>query len=569
MPVKPLFLIGEELVKRGFITAEQLNESVQEQKATGERLGKTLVRLGYMTEKDLLTVLSEQLQIPFVRLSGIRIQSDAIQKLPAKFASHYGVMPFRLENNSLTVCTSDPLDVQMLDDIKMLVDCDIQLALASQNEIEDAIKQFYGIGAQTIEKMIGRNPLQDVVSDIESMTVENIDEKNEESSISNFVNQVILEALESRATDIHIEPYADDIRVRYRIDGVLHEATIPPSIKQFQSSIISRVKIMASMDIAEHRLPQDGRIKVKTKKGEVDLRVSVIPTPHGESVSIRLLTRGRLISLKDVGFSQYHLEIMEKMLEKPHGIIFLTGPTGSGKSTTLYAALSRINDAERKIITIEDPIEYQIKGVMQIQVQPKIGLTFSQGLRAMLRHDPDVMMVGEVRDIETAEITIRTALTGHLVFSTLHTNDACGAISRLLDMGVEPFLVASSVECIVAQRLVRLICPKCKVEQKIQGTLLSEITKEKIKEATVYSGKGCDACRQTGYFGRTAIHEMLVLTDELRQMTVSRASSTEIKKVALRAGMKTLREDGWEKIKKGITTIEEVLRVTQGEEVKL
>jgi type II secretory ATPase GspE/PulE/Tfp pilus assembly ATPase PilB-like protein len=241
---------------------------------------------------------------------------------------------------------------------------------------------------------------------------------------------------------------------------------------------------------------------------------------------------------------------MEKMLEKPHGIIFLTGPTGSGKSTTLYAALSRINDAERKIITIEDPIEYQIKGVMQIQVQPKIGLTFSQGLRAMLRHDPDVMMVGEVRDIETAEITIRTALTGHLVFSTLHTNDACGAISRLLDMGVEPFLVASSVECIVAQRLVRLICPKCKVEQKIQGTLLSEITKEKIKEATVYSGKGCDACRQTGYFGRTAIHEMLVLTDELRQMTVSRASSTEIKKVALRAGMKTLREDGWEKIKK-------------------
>jgi len=564
MALKPMFLLGEELVHRGLVTETQLQEAMLEQKKTNERLGKCLVRLGYLTEKDLFIVLAEQLKMPFVKLSAVKIDSEAIKRLPAKFASHYHVMPVWYKDGKLTVCTSDPLDVEMIDDIKMLADGKVEMALASEEEISESIKQYYGVGARTIEKMIGGS---EATIDVAKSNLQEIDATSGDSSISNFVNQLLLEAVDARATDIHIEPFANEIKVRNRIDGVLHEVKIPPQIKQFQSSIISRIKIMSNMDIAEHRLPQDGRVKLKTKKGELDLRVSVIPTPEGETISIRLLTSGRVITLEDVGFSKHNLEIMERMLKKPHGIIFLTGPTGSGKSTTLYAALSRINDAERKIITIEDPIEYQLAGVSQIQVHPKIGLTFSQGLRAMLRHDPDVMMVGEVRDIETAEITIRTALTGHLVFSTLHTNDACGAINRLVDMGVEPFLVASSLECIVAQRLVRIICPKCKQEQEATPDLIRGLTSESAEGIKVYVGKGCDDCRDTGYFGRTAIHEVVVMSDSLRQLTVKNVSSSELKKHAIQEGMRTLRQDGWEKIKEGITTIEEVLRVTQGDDI--
>ncbi|MDP3789082.1 MAG: ATPase, T2SS/T4P/T4SS family, partial [Candidatus Omnitrophota bacterium] len=363
----------------------------------------------------------------------------------------------------------------------------------------------------------------------------------------------------------------DELMVRYRIDGVLHETKVPQAIKNFQSAIISRIKIMANLNIAERRLPQDGRMRIKVASDELDLRVSMLPTPYGESVDIRLLGTNLHFELENLGLLGRDLEIMEKMIKKPHGIIFVTGPTGSGKTTTLYACLNKINSKEQKIITIEDPIEYRIKNVTQVQVHPRIGLTFAQGLRSMLRHDPDIMMVGEVRDFETAEITIRVALTGHLVFSTIHTNDAAGGVTRLIDMGIEPFLVASSVECFIAQRLVRVICPECKKEVKPSKEVLRELGVSEIKDITkvkFYEGTGCDECKRTGYKGRTAIYEILVIDNDIRDLVMERKSADVIKKLAMEHGMRTLRQDGWEKIKMGITTPAEVMRVTEAQVIE-
>ncbi len=391
----------------------------------------------------------------------------------------------------------------------------------------------------------------------------------EDASIIKFVNQIIHQAVVDRATDIHIEPFEDQLRVRYRIDGVLYDANVPSNIKYFHSAIVSRIKIMANLDIAERRLPQDGRILVRMGENDLDLRISILPTPYGETVDIRILTPGMLFSLSDLGLSGNDLKILEKLIKNPHGIMFVTGPTGSGKTTTLYACLSQINDSKKKIITIEDPIEYQVKGVTQLQVQPKIGFTFAQGLRSMLRHDPDVMMVGEVRDLETAEITIRVALTGHLVFSTLHTNDAAGGVARLLDIGIEPYLVASSVQCFIAQRLVRVVCSKCKYEVKLEPALIKQLQTEQeddLARAKVYAGKGCEACKFTGYRGRSGIYEFLLVTDAIRDLILKHASASEIRKKAVLEGMHSLRQDGWEKVKKGTTTPFEVLRVTQQEE---
>jgi len=390
---------------------------------------------------------------------------------------------------------------------------------------------------------------------------EDTEDLAEDASIIKFVNQILQQAYYDRATDIHIEPFENDLIVRYRIDGILYDATIPPTIKYFESAIISRIKIMANLNIAERRLPQDGRINIKVGNDDLDLRVSILPTPYGESVVIRLLTNKMLYSLKELGLSQSDLTILEEMIKKPHGIILVTGPTGSGKTTTLYACLSKINNKELKILTIEDPIEYHLNGITQIQVHPKIGLTFAAGLRSMLRHDPDVMMVGEVRDLETAEITIRVSLTGHLVFSTLHTNDAAGATTRLLDMGIEPYLVASSVECIIAQRLVRLICPECKHpinDKKAIARLGGGIS----EDAQIYEGKGCDKCKFTGFRGRTAIYEFIMMNDEIRHLVLNHASADQIKKKAVAMGMVTLRQDGINKVLKGITTVGEVMRVS-------
>ena len=397
--------------------------------------------------------------------------------------------------------------------------------------------------------------------------VEDLEELAHEASVVKFVNQILLEAFQERATDIHIEPFEDELRIRYRIDGILYDVSIPPNVRQFRSAIVSRIKIMANLNITEKRLPQDGRIKVRVGENELDLRISILPTQFGEAVDIRLLSRRDMfLGLEKLGLLTSDMKILESMIKKPHGIILVTGPTGSGKTTSLYACLSKINDSEKKIITIEDPIEYQLRGIAQIQIFPKIGLTFSRGLRSMLRHDPDIMMVGEIRDLETAEIAIRVALTGHLVFSTVHTNDAASTVTRLINMGIEPYLISSSVICIIAQRLVRLVCPYCKKKVAITEDVVNQFESGSDSSSLkIFEGKGCEACRFTGYRGRTGIYEILVINEKIRELIDHKTAANKIKEKAITLGMRTLRQDGWEKIKMGLTTISEVLRVTQEE----
>lgn len=560
-------LIGRILVEKKIITQKELDTALREQQKSGGPLGPLLIKLGLVTEEEFLPILSEQLNLPYIRIKDIRISPSVIEKVPAKFACHYKLIPVKAEDEALTIAVTNPLDVHAMDDLRLLLGADITPVLAGEKDILEGIRKYYGVGAGTIEEMMGEVPLGMELETTAVTTAEETEELAEDASIIKFVNQLLTQAVQDRATDIHIEPYEDELRVRFRIDGVLYETSIPPTIKHFQSAIISRIKIMANLDIAERRLPQDGRMKLKLSGNDLDVRVSILPTSFGESVDIRLLSRSMLFNLEELGLWKNDLEILEMLIRRPHGIILVTGPTGSGKTTTLYACLNKINDAEKKIITIEDPIEYQLKGITQIQIHPKIGLTFAHGLRSMLRHDPDIMMVGEVRDFETAEITIRLALTGHLVFSTLHTNDAAGAITRLLDMGIEPFLVSSSLECAIAQRLVRLICPRCKRQFEPEREILEEIgTHANSQAITIYEGRGCEACKFTGYKGRTAIYEFLVVNNEIRDLILSRTSANKIKEKAISLGMKTLRQDGWEKVLKGFTTASEVLRVTQEEE---
>lgn len=562
-------LIGQLLISKGLINMESLERALLDQEQHKDLLGETLIKLGLITADQFYTVLADQLGVEYVRLKETRIDAAVINEIPAKFACHYELMPIKVENNVITVAMVNPLDIHTVDDIKLLLKREIKTCLASRKDILEAIKKCYGVGADTIEKMAPETSQEKIVS-VQYQETQDLVESAEDASIINFVNQVLLEAYRDRATDVHIEPFEDELMVRYRIDGVLHETKVPQAIKNFQSAIISRIKIMANLNIAERRLPQDGRIRIKIGDDKVDLRVSIMPTPFGESVMIRILSSNILFGMESLGLLKPDLEILEKMIKKPHGIIFVTGPTGSGKTTTLYASLSKINDKDKKIITIEDPIEYQLKGVMQMQIQPKIGFTFANALRSMLRHDPDVMMVGEVRDYETAEITIRVALTGHLVFSTIHTNDAAGGVTRLIDMGVEPFLVASAVECFIAQRLVRVICDNCKSEFKPDKEILKElgVSHLNLSKIKLYEGKGCESCRFTGYRGRTAIYEILVMNEPIRDLVLKRSSSDHIKKKAISLGMRTLRQDGWEKIKAGITTPGEVIRVTQEESLE-
>ncbi|MFC1624081.1 GspE/PulE family protein [Candidatus Omnitrophota bacterium] len=559
-------IIGQLLLRKGFITSDQLKEALLQQEKSGGLLGAILVNLGFLTEEELYEILAEQFGTKYIKIKDIIISDLAIEKIPSKFVCYYKLIPVEFKDNEITVATSNPLDINTLDDLRLLLKKDIKTVLASENDIIDAIKRYYGVGAETIEKITPYAPKKKIIS-VQSQVTEDVAKAAEGASIIKFVNQILLDAYKDRATDIHIEPYGDELKIRYRIDGILYDTNIPPNIKNFQSAIISRIKIMANLDIAERRLPQDGRIKIRiTKETEVDLRVSILPTPFGEAVVIRLLSTNVFYGLENLGLLKRDLKVFEKLIERPHGIIFVTGPTGSGKTTTLYAALSKINNAEKKILTIEDPIEYQMKGIVQTQVHTKIDLTFSQGLRSILRHDPDIMMIGEVRDYETAEITIRVALTGHLVFSTLHTNDTAGGITRLIDMGVEPFLVASSVNAFIAQRLVRVICPECKVEAKPNKEILKELGVTSLDpDVKIYKGKGCESCKNIGYKGRTAIYEILLITEPIRELILNRASSEEIKKKALSLGMHTLRKDGWEKILKGITTPSEVIKVTQEE----
>jgi len=565
MSINKTMLLGEMLIAKGMITVSNLDRALKEHKRAGEFLGVTLVKLKLVEEDTLMPVLSEQLGIEYVKLRDLNIDPAVVEKVPAKFASHYKMMPISLKDNILTIGVLDPLDIHTLDDIRLLLSCEIRPALCGEKDILEAIRKYYGIGAETLESITTEFTADDTKRSLRRPEVEDIENLAEDASIIKFVNQILSGAYHDRATDIHIEPFADDLKVRYRIDGILHEAAIPPTIKQFQPAIISRIKIMANLNIAERRLPQDGRIKVKVGGEELDLRVSMLPTPFGEGIDIRILSTKMVYSLEGLGLIEDHLKLLEVLIKKPHGVIFVTGPTGSGKTTTLYACLNKMNKNELKIITIEDPIEYQIPAITQIQVTPKIGLTFAAGLRSILRHDPDIMMVGEVRDYETAEITIRSSLTGHLVFSTLHTNDAAGGITRLLDMGIEPYLVASSVECFIAQRLVRLICPNCKQEVPVTKEVLRElgVSQDEAKGVKIFEGKGCDNCKFTGYRGRTAIYEFLAVSAPIKELILARTSSDKIKKKAVSEGMRSLAQDGWLKIKKGLTTTAEVLRVAK------
>lgn len=517
-----------------------------------------------LAEESFLQKLATALEWPFFDLSKIAVTAEAQKRIPTKVAFQYSVLPLTFQDNLLQVAVSNPFDSALLNSVQFAAQSPVKFGLAPRGEIEKALKRYYGVGAETLEELD-----EDEALDLDISPDKEITEGDQEASVIKFVNQVIWEAFKDRATDIHFEPAEDELRIRYRIDGILHQTPMPPQLKRFQAALISRIKVMAGMNISEKRLPQDGRINVRIKGEEIDIRVSTVPTVYGESVSLRLLTRGKIfLGLEKLGFAPAEENALREIVLKPHGILLVTGPTGAGKSTSLYAFLSTINSVHKRIITIEEPVEYELKGINQIAVRADIGLTFAMGLRHILRQDPNVIMVGEVRDLETAEIAIRAALTGHLVFSTLHTNDAPSAFTRLIDMGIEPFLVASSVEAVLAQRLVRTICQHCKTEQRVERDYLLKIgfPADKIETAKFFKGVGCELCRQLGYQGRMGIYELLILTEQLRPLILNRSAASTIAAKAVEGGMRTLRSDGWIKVMAGQTTIEEVLRVTQSEE---
>ncbi len=517
-------------------------------------LGKALVKKGLMPR---------EIRLPYVKLSEAAIDKDALELVPAGVAYRLKFMPLKLKKDRIVIATADPFDLNIMDDLGLFLGRRVDTILTGEKEVFDAIRIYYGLGADTIDNIV-RTESDGVVESLHVEEAENIEDMSRDASIIKFVNQILGQAVKDNVTDIHIEPYERELRVRYRIDGLLYNVAVPRGVRHFGPAIISRIKVMANLDIAEKRLPQDGRVKVRMNDEDLDLRVSILPTQFGESVDIRILRTSMLYDLERLGFETGDLTELEKLIRKPHGIIFVTGPTGSGKTTTLYSCLTKINSDEKKIITIEDPIEYQLRGITQIQVNPKIGLDFARGLRSVLRHDPDIMMVGEARDTETIETTIRVALTGHLVFSTMHTNDASGGIARLLDMGIEPYLITSSVECFIAQRLVRLICPVCREERVPDTETLREFGEVECPGSLrIYEGKGCEQCKFSGYRGRTGIYEFLPVTERIKDLILHRASSDMIKKEALSSGMRTLRMDGWSKALKGQTTISEVMRVTK------
>ncbi len=551
----------------GLFTPSQVEELSIKQRENDGVLTATVVALEYAREDAFLAALAKAMQVPFVRVGERPIAGEILEKIPTKAVFQYNVVPIGIENGALRVATSEPFRPGLADSLRLASGLRVKFALSPAADVEKASKKFYGVGADTLDRLIADNQID---LDAESgPSVGDLSSLDQEASVVKFVNQIIWECHHDRGTDIHIEPMENDLRIRYRIDGVLHPTPLPPQMKRFQSAIISRIKVMAGMDIAEKRLPQDGRISLKVKGEEIDVRVSTMPTVYGESVSLRLLMRSSgMYGMDKLGLFKDDEDILHRLIRRPHGILLVTGPTGSGKSTSLYAWLHTINSVDKRILTVEDPIEYEMAGINQIQMKPEIGLTFAVGLRHILRQDPDVIMVGEIRDQETADIAIRAALTGHLVFSTLHTNDSAGGVTRLVDMGIEPFLVASSVEALVAQRLVRRLCPKCKRPWKVDMPFLESIgfPISKLLTGTICEPVGCEECRGTGYAGRTGIYEILLVTDAIRQMIVERQSAADIKMHALEHGMRTLRVDGWRKVLAGVTTLEEVLRVTSEDE---
>ncbi len=553
---------GELLRSLNVIGAEEVNRAVALQEKTGKDLDVILVENSMANENQILESLSSHLGVETIDIGHLELTPEILGQIPIRFVHRYNILPVERRGDTLRIATADPLNFHALDDLRLLLKCDVEPVLAPSDDIRACIKKYYGIGADTVDSMLEEDGAGEEVA----VEKGNIEELSEDASIIRFVNQIMTEAVLDRATDIHFEPFEDELRIRYRIDGLLYEAAIPPTIRRYQSAVISRIKIMADMNIAEKRLPQDGRINIKTNNLEFDLRVSTVPTPYGETIVIRILNRDSTIfELKQLGFDGESLTAFNRLITKPHGIILVTGPTGSGKTTTLYATLAKLNKMDVKILTIEEPIEYHMRGIIQVQVNPKIQLNFARVLRAFLRQDPDIVLVGETRDHETAEIAIQAALTGHLVFTTLHTNDAPGAITRLVDMGVEPYLVSSSVIGVVAQRLMRCICENCKEEYEPDHDILAGLGLDapEHRDKKYYHGRGCENCKFLGYRGRTAIYEIMEMEEELRELTVQRVPASRIKQRALDTGMKTLRLNALEKVHEGVTTIEELVRVTQ------
>ena len=542
--------LGEILIQRKLITEEDLERALELQKERGDKIGKTLVDMGFIAMRDVLAALSEQLDVPLVSIDTPPYVSAETEALSPRFLRQFRCLPMSREDHTMTLAMADPLDVETIAAVRHCTGLKISTVLAPEQEIVDAIDKYYGESAARAE------------ADFEfqagemSEDLEHLRDMASEAPVIRLVNAIIASAVEKRASDIHLEPFEKEFRIRYRVDGVLYNQDPPP--RELKAAMISRVKLMAKLNIAERRLPQDGRIKIKTLGREVDLRVSTLPTLYGESVVMRLLDRsaGDFYDLGRLGFDKYMLGRMEHYTSLPHGIFLVTGPTGSGKSTTLYSALKKINQSDKKIITIEDPVEYQMAGINQLHVNTQIGLTFASGLRHIVRQDPDVIMVGEIRDRETADIAIRSSLTGHFVFSTLHTNDAPSAITRLTDMGMENYLITSSVVAVLAQRLVRVICEHCKGES---GTRIAPDGNTVV----CYAGRGCELCFGSGYSGRMGIFELMELGDEIRQLIMRNADAASITNVARRNGMRNLREDGWLKVMNGVTTADEVMRVTQ------
>ena len=553
--------LGDILIAAGQINDEQLQKALEYQTKHKIALGKALKELGFVTEHDIIVALSDQLGIPYVSLSNYQLDPAVLSLVSENVARDNKLIPLFKIGNTLTVAMVDPLNVMILDELNRKTELEVEPSICTEDELNQTLDQYYG-SKGTMDEMI--NIIEETDEQGAEEEVADIALSEEaDAPIIKLVNLILVQSVKEKASDIHVEPDEDLLRVRYRVDGVLREVFTQP--KNLQNAIISRLKIMADLNIAEKRIPQDGRIQIKVENKDIDVRVSTIPTVNGENVVLRILDKSNVIlNLEDLGLTPKNQKLFIELLKKPYGIIMVTGPTGSGKTTTLYSALNYLNSADKNIITIEDPVEYRLGLIRQSQINPKAGLTFASGLRAFLRQDPDIIMVGEVRDAETANVAVQAALTGHLVLSTIHTNDAPGAVTRLVDMGVEPFLVSSSTAGIIAQRLIRKICPKCKEEYKPSSNLLKELNiAHDGKKITLFRGKGCRQCKDSGYKGRIAIFEILILDDNIREMVLEKVSSIKIKNYALANGFKTLRHDGLLKALKGITSIEEVMRATQ------
>ncbi|KPK86537.1 MAG: type II secretion system protein GspE [Deltaproteobacteria bacterium SM23_61] len=558
--------LGDLLVSNGLISPQQLEKALQDQKLSGTKLGSALVKLGYISEKNLVSFLSRHYGVPAIDLNEIQIDADAMKMIPADVIFKYQAIPIKRVGSTLRVAMSDPSNILAIDDIKFLAGCHVEVFVSTESAIKTAIERFYDPSSALNDIMSDMNEGEtiDLLEDTEDIDVSELKQAVEDAPVVKLVNLILNEAINRTASDIHIEPYEKIFRVRLRVDGVLYEFMKPPM--KLKNAITSRVKIMSRLDIAERRLPQDGRIKVKYGRDkEMDFRVSVLPTLFGEKVVMRLLDKSSLqLDMTKLGFEENPLLEFREAIHKPFGMVLVTGPTGSGKTTTLYSALTELNQISENISTAEDPVEYNLMGINQVQIHEEIGLSFANSLRSFLRQDPDIIMVGEIRDFETAEIAIKAALTGHLVLSTLHTNDAPSTISRLLNMGIEPFLVSSAVNLIVAQRLARKICESCKNVVQVSPQMLMNlgVSPEELPGFTCYKGAGCPRCNNTGYKGRVALYEVLPVREEIRELILQGASAGEIKKGAISLGMKTLRQAALQKLKEGVTTVDEVLKVT-------